>query len=139
MRGFTSEETAEGSEVISHSARERIRGINYNLYDMSSSFIPSCCNYARGMEGTGPTTVHPSPRVCVVSTTGSQPKGRDRTYGIDIQRCLADLLCTGRKRNSDLDRIEITGKRSAIILYATAERNIDKQLILKPGLKGQKC
>jgi len=133
--GRNRREGSRSDKAIVHGSG--FRGINYNLYDMSSRLHPhlAVIDGFEGMEGNGPNNGTPvDHRVCVVSTdwlaadrVGIELMGIDHTTVAWLTYC-----AQAGRGTADLDRIEITGEKISdhIIRYKLSD-NIDKQLILK--------
>jgi uncharacterized protein (DUF362 family) len=138
-QGFTCgrnrKEGSKSDKAIVHGSG--FRGINYNLYDVSSRLHPhlAVIDGFEGMEGNGPNNGIPvDHRVCVVSTdwlaadrVGIELMGIDYTTVAWLNYC-----AQAGRGTADLNNIEIVGEKiSDHIKHYKLSDNIDKQLILK--------
>jgi uncharacterized protein (DUF362 family) len=138
-QGFTfGRDRREGSKsdkAIVHGGG--FRGINYNLFDMSSRLHPhlAVIDGFEGMEGNGPNNGTPvDHRVCVVSTDWlAADRVGIELMGIDYSTVAWLNYCAQAGRGvADLEKIEIIGERiSDHIRQYKLNDNIEKQLILK--------
>jgi uncharacterized protein (DUF362 family) len=138
-QGFTfGRDRREGSKsdkAIVHGGG--FRGINYNLFDMSSRLHPhlAVIDGFEGMEGNGPNNGTPvDHRVCVVSTDWlAADRVGIELMGIDYSTVAWLNYCAQAGRGvADLEKIEIIGERiSDHIRHYKLNDNIEKQLILK--------
>ena len=138
-QGFTfGRDRREGSKsdkAIVHGGG--FRGINYNLFDMSSRLHPhlAVIDGFEGMEGNGPNNGTPvDHRVCVASTDWlAADRVGIELMGIDHSTVAWLNYCAQAGRGvADLEKIEIIGERiSDHIIHYKLNDNIEKQLILK--------
>ncbi|HOW08302.1 MAG TPA: DUF362 domain-containing protein [Bacteroidales bacterium] len=142
-QGFTfgrnRKEGSRSDKAIVHGSG--FRGINYNLYDVSSRLHPhlAVIDGFEGMEGNGPNNGTPvDHRVCVASTDWlAADRVGIELMGIDYTTVAWLSYCAQAGRGTaDLNNIEIIGEKiSDHIKHYKLSDNIDKQLILKnPGV-----